>query len=387
MRSAIMRKTMPRLAALALGGAALAYGPSVWAQVPPGSVQEGLHVGSPPSVLDDPVVKRCRLLAARRTDPKITPGFTAVENAAMELRLEPVFDAVATCRAALAAYPNEPKVIIAHYTASEALSTLVFGLKFSDSAAEALTLTLQGLLNVPGGPDGPGGAMMKQMMAFYVASASEYGVGAKPDRAAAMKWYAVAAEAGDAISKRELARLQAAKPSGPPPVGLHVDSPSSVLDDPVVKHCRLLAARRTDPNIEPESTAVEKALYEFKLEPVFDAVATCRAALAAYPNEPKVIIAHYNASEALSMLALGLKFPDSETEALALALQEMANVPGGPDAGMLKQALAFYAASAYEYGVGTRPDRAAAMKWYAVAAEAGDAISKRELARLQAARP
>jgi TPR repeat protein len=69
------------------------------------------------------------------------------------------------------------------------------------------------------------------------------------------------------------------------------------------------------------------------------------------------------------------------------ALQEVANVPGGQDGGMLKQALAFYVASAYQYGVGTRPDRAAAMKWYAVAADAGDPISRRELARLQAARP
>jgi TPR repeat protein len=45
--------------------------------------------------------------------------------------------------------------------------------------------------------------------------------------------------------------------------------------------------------------------------------------------------------------------------------------------------LGFYLGSAYEYGVGTRPDRAAAMKWYAFAAEAGDPISKRELMRLQ----
>jgi hypothetical protein len=173
-------------------------------------------------------------------------------------------------------------------------------------------------------------------------------------------------------------------PPGAMQDGLHVGSPASVLNDPVVKRCRLLAARRTDPNLDSLTTAVERAAMEFRLEPVFDAVATCRAALKAYPNEPKVIIAHYNASEALSILALGLKFPDSEQEALGLALKAAAGEQGG---GIVKQMLGFYLGSAYEYGVGTEPDRAVAMKWYAVAAEAGDAISKRELARLRATRP
>jgi hypothetical protein len=372
--------SLRKIAAFAVGAAALAYGVSAQAQVGAGPAPEGLHVGSPPAVLDDPVVKRCRLLAARRTDPNAFPD-PAVEKAAMMFQIEPVLDAVAVCRAALAAYPNEPKVIVAHYNASDALSMLLFGLNFPDSEAEAFR-RLQGLADPPGSPGGAGSAMFKQMAAFYVASAYEYGVGTKPDRAAAMKLYAVAAEAGDAISKRELARLQAA-PSGPAQVALHIDSPPSVLDDPVVKRCRLLAARRTDPKIAPMSTAVEEATFVFQTETVLDAVTNCRAALAAYPNEPKVIIAHYNASEALSMLALGLKFPDSEADALALALQEVAKEPDG----MVKQMLAFYIASAYEYGVGATPDRSAAIKWYTVGAEAGDAIAKRELARLQSARP
>jgi TPR repeat protein len=88
-------------------------------------------------------------------------------------------------------------------------------------------------------------------------------------------------------------------------------------------------------------------------------------------------------SEALSVLALGLKFPDSEEEALALALKAAANETDG----IIKQMLGFYLGSAYEYGVGTKPDGAAAMKWYAVAAAGGDAISRRELTRLQAAKP
>jgi hypothetical protein len=97
-----------------------------------------------------------------------------------------------------------------------------------------------------------------------------------------------------------------------------------VLSDPIVKACRLLAARRTDPKVTPGASAVEVAATMFELEPVFDAVTRCRAALAVYPNEPKVIIAHYNASEALTMMAFGLSFPDPEEKAFDLALRSAA---------------------------------------------------------------
>jgi hypothetical protein len=167
-----------------------------------------------------------------------------------------------------------------------------------------------------------------------------------------------------------------------PEEGLHVSSPPRVLQDPLVMHCRQLAARRVDPKLDSMTTAVELAAYQFQLEPIFDAVAACRAALSLYPNEPKVIIAHYNASEALTVLALGLKFPDDEVEIFALARLA---TQGGPDTirGIEGQILAFFLGSAYEYGVGTKRDRAEAMKWYAAGAAAGDPIAKRELARLQ----
>jgi len=99
--------------------------------------------------------------------------------------------------------------------------------------------------------------------------------------------------------------------------GLHVGSPQAVLNDPIVTRCRMLAARRLDPTLDSLTTAVDQAAIQFNIAPVFDAVAACRAALAAYPNEPKVIVAQYNASEALSVLALGLKFPESDEQALA----------------------------------------------------------------------
>src|SRR4051812_13541155 len=86
--------------------------------------------------------------------------------------------------------------------------------------------------------------------------------------------------------------------------GLHVSSPPRVLNDPIVMRCRQFAARRMDPNVDAMSTVVEMAGYKFEIEPVFEAVAACRAALSIYPNEPKVIIAHYNASDVLTTFAL-----------------------------------------------------------------------------------
>jgi TPR repeat protein len=189
----------------------------------------------------------------------------------------------------------------------------------------------------------------------------------------------------------ELAVLTANTPASAQERPLHPNSPASVLNDPAVQRCRLLAGRRADPKLDSMSTGVERAAAMFELEPVFDAVAACRAALARYPNEPKVIIAESNASDYLSTMMLGLKFPDSDEQAFALVLQvgnaalSSANRPSN-DA-MFRQMEGFYLGSAYEYGVGTKPDRAAAMKWYAFAADAGDAISKRELARLQGAKP
>jgi hypothetical protein len=197
-------KSAPCLAPFALAAGVLILSSAARAQTTL-SATSRLHTTSAPSVLNDPIVQRCRMLAARRTNPALDSLITAVDKAAMELRLPVVFDAVADCRAALVLYPNEPAVIIAHYTASEALSVLALGLKFPDSEEEAFHQVLQATAK-------EGSPMVKQMFGFYLGSAYEYGVGTAPDSAAAMKWYAVAAEAGDPISKRELARLSAAKP-------------------------------------------------------------------------------------------------------------------------------------------------------------------------------
>jgi|SRR5580658_1583344 hypothetical protein len=213
MRSIAIGKPLHRFVPVALIAAVLACGAAAGAASTPASARErGLHVGSPPSVLNDPIVQHCRQLAARRMDPKLDALFTAAELAAMAFRLEPVFDAVATCRAALARYPNEPKVIIAHSNASDALSSLMLGPMFPDSEEQAFALVLQVADRASSAGSVSNDTMFTQILGFYLGSAYEYGVGTKPDRAAATKWYVVAARAGDSISKREVARPQSAKP-------------------------------------------------------------------------------------------------------------------------------------------------------------------------------
>ena len=166
---------------------------------------------------------------------------------------------------------------------------------------------------------------------------------------------------------------------------LHIGSPPKVLNDPIVKRCRVLAARRMDPSENSMTSAVEKATAILDVELVFDAVAACRAALMAYPNEPQVIIAHYNAMEILSAIVLGANFPDSNAQAHSLALREAEKAENATGFGA--RMFGFFLGSAYEYGVGINADRLAAIRWYAVAARAGDPISQREMTRLQRTLP
>jgi hypothetical protein len=88
--------------------------------VSPVCAQTSLPIESTPAVLNDPVVQNCRMLAAPRFDPKF-PGnasLTRVGREAALLNLDVVEAAVAACRIALAKYPSDPKVPIAHDTAS-----------------------------------------------------------------------------------------------------------------------------------------------------------------------------------------------------------------------------------------------------------------------------
>ena len=142
--------------------------------------------------------------------------------------------------------------------------------------------------------------------------------------------------------------------------GLHTRSPQSVLDDPIVQRCRSLAlTRRRDDRLF--LTEVERAGDMFDLPTVFDAAAVCRQALSAHPSDRALIIAENNASFFLSLITLGVGFPDSDEEAV---LQALRNVQEQRNRSTVEtQMLGFYLGSAYEYGVGIRRDRTEAAKW------------------------
>ena len=185
-----------------------------------------------------------------------------------------------------------------------------------------------------------------------------------------------------------LLALSTAPNAQPEPIpvsdGLHTRSPQSVLNDPIVQRCRSLAlTRRHDDGLF--LTEVERAGNMVDLPTVFDGAAVCRQALSAHPTDRALIIAENNASFSLSLITLGVGFPDSDEEAVLQALKNVEN--HGNRSRIETQMLGFYLGSAYEYGVGIRRDRTEAAKWYAMAAQAGDPISKRELARLQKTQP
>ena len=154
---------------------------------------------------------------------------------------------------------------------------------------------------------------------------------------------------------------------------------SAAVDDPKAVACLALAlggpvdAQDIDP---PNGLA--RAAAQFNVSVVIDAVAKCRIALHAFPAEPKVIVAHYNAAYTLSVLLFGFNdFPKTDED----AVQKARAIAAGDDS-FVKRMAYFFLGSACEYGVGTPLDPQEAAKWYGMAAAAGDKISERELAQI-----
>lgn len=115
----------------------------------------------------------------------------------------------------------------------------------------------------------------------------------------------------------------------------------------------------------------------FEIDGVTEGLATCRAAWAAFQTEPKVIIAHYNAVEAISLLLFGMKeMPSTDEEGVAKARAL------GADDRLFGKLVGIYLGTAYEYGVGAAADATEAARWYRKAADAGDPTGRRELERL-----
>jgi hypothetical protein len=159
---------------------------------------------------------------------------------------------------------------------------------------------------------------------------------------------------------------------------------SAALGDPRVKRCLHMALRRENPDIAPMETLVENAAMMLDVPVLLDGFAACRLALAAFPSEPKVIIAHYNAVEMVTMILFGIRnVPRTDAEAVMRARAEAATL--GKKDGLLAPLTGVFLGSAYELGIGTPPDIAEAAKWYRLAADAGSEVARRELDRMLAA--
>lgn len=153
---------------------------------------------------------------------------------------------------------------------------------------------------------------------------------------------------------------------------------TAAVTDPRAAACLSLALTKPGAAEGLNTNGLADVGERFELTAVFDALATCRIALRAFPAEPKVIVAHYNAAFTLAVLLFGFnEFPQTDEDAV-LKAREMA---AGDDS-FAKRMADFFLGSACEYGVGTPVDLQEAAKWYGLAANAGDTVAKRELSRI-----
>ena len=83
---------------------------------------------------------------------------------------------------------------------------------------------------------------------------------------------------------------------------------SPAVDDPRAAACLALALGRLEEaqDIYPPN-GLARAAETLNVPVVIDALAKCRIALRAFPAEPKVIVAHYNAAYTLTVLLFGFK--------------------------------------------------------------------------------
>jgi TPR repeat protein len=159
---------------------------------------------------------------------------------------------------------------------------------------------------------------------------------------------------------------------------------SAALQDARVTRCLQMALRRENPKLPPTETVVERAAMMFEIPVVLDGFAACRLALAAFPAEPKVVIAEYNAAEMMRLLVFGVSdVPRTDAEAVA-RLRARSGQLDRKDR-FLTPAIGMFLGSAYEFGIGTSADHAEAARWYGLAADAGSQVARRELDRMLAA--
>ena len=91
------------------------------------------------------------------------------------------------------------------------------------------------------------------------------------------------------------------------------------------------------------------------------------------------------ASDALTLIVIGIDAPSGAEEIFARAIQECGKLRS-PNK-LEQRSCGFYFGSAYEYGIAVKPDTSIAWKWYVLAGQAGSKIALREAARLDQSQP
>lgn len=180
--------------------AALVAALAILAPMGSGQVGATAQRAALPDTHEVPAARDC--LAA--APPGAEAGQAPVEVAGAIWDVGAVLRAVADCREARAARPTDPAVLEAHGRAAGTLAVLVHGLPLpADAAADlAKALADYGRLSAREREDTFGRAT-----AFHIASALEYGIGARPDLVEAVRWYHRAAEAGDPVSRGAITRI------------------------------------------------------------------------------------------------------------------------------------------------------------------------------------
>ena len=111
----------------------------------------------------------------------------------------------------------------------------------------------------------------------------------------------------------------------------------------------------TDPSMPSK---VLYAMAVLHIDVPFEALATCRKALAATPSDKALIESEDVATEAVTVLALGNQHPAKREDSVAMALAQK------PRAGSFEEPLiAFYIGSAYAFGAGVAKDKTIAVLW------------------------
>ncbi len=151
-----------------------------------------------------------------------------------------------------------------------------------------------------------------------------------------------------------------------------------ISDTQAIEDCLEMGTRREGGRGSEPVSDVEIATFSFRTEVVHDAAAMCNRARKLRPDDAKVVAAQELCMQMVRMLVFGLNGPKDDerrfSQAFVIASTER-KIPGAW--------AKFYLGMAFEYGLGAKADRLAAIHWYGAAERDGDMIAARERARLE----